>query len=127
MKDRNRSDVGGFRRPGSGIASLAADIHDVLQLFAGFEIRNFLRGNLDAGTGFRIQPDARLALTGAETAETANLDLIAAAKRAHDTVEDRFHDDFGFLPGHLDNSRDLFNQIGFGHRPPLVSLPNSTV
>jgi hypothetical protein len=50
-------------------------------------------------------------------AKGTNLDFIGPGQGAHDTVEDRFYGELGIFPGQLEHSRDLFNQIGFGHRP----------
>src|SRR5579862_3862 len=117
---------GDVARSGSGVISLAADVDHVLQLLTRLKVRNLLGGYFDASTGFRIPANARLPLAGPETPETTDLDLIAAAKRAHDTVENRLYNDFRFFPGHLDNSRYLFNQIGLRHLPPFLILPNRT-
>src|ERR1022692_2601288 len=99
--------IGSRRRGGT--------VHHVFQFLARLEIRDLLGRHLDARAGLRIASDARLALPRSETAETANLDLLAGAQRTHDTVKNGLYDDLGFFPRHLDYARDLFNQTGPGH------------
>src|SRR6202035_1144746 len=82
---------------------------------AGLEKWNALGGHIDARPGLRFASDARLPLSRAETAESANLDLVASAQGANHAVEDRLDDYLGVLPCHLDDSRDFFDQFGFGH------------
>src|ERR1017187_2982728 len=91
-------------------------VHHVLELLARLEIGNFLGGDFDPRPGLRVTPDPGLSLARAEAAEPADLDLVSRPQRAHDTVENSLHDDFGFLPGHLHYAGDFFNQIGLGHR-----------
>jgi hypothetical protein len=107
----------------------AGSVHDILQFFAGFEVGDFLGGDFDSGSGFRIAPDAGLSLAGAKAAEASDLDLIASSERSDDTVKDGLDDNLGFFPGHFDYSGDLFNQIGFCHRKFLgwVSLKDSSL
>src|SRR5215472_149263 len=69
------------RRGSSGGRCCIAVIHEILQLLARLEERNFFRGHFHPVTGLGIAPDARLALPGAEAAETANLDLVAHPQR----------------------------------------------
>src|ERR1035438_3559977 len=109
--------IGSRRRGGT--------VHHVFQFLARLEIRDLLGRHLDARAGLRIASDARLALPCAETAETANLDLVAGAQRTHDTVKNDLYDDLGFFPRLLDYARDLFNQTGLGH--VLFSLSSQAV
>src|SRR5690348_4307295 len=90
-------------------------VHHVLQFFAGLEIRNLLGRHLDARSSLRVAPDTGLPLARSETAEAADLDLVAAAQGFHDAVEDGLDDDLGLLAGHFYYARDLFNQIRLGH------------
>src|SRR5579871_1366155 len=90
-------------------------IHDVLKFFAGLEIGNLFGGHFHARPGLGITADARLPLPCAKASESADLDFVASPQRLHDTVEDGLDDDLGFLAGHLDHSRDLFNKIRLGH------------
>src|SRR6516165_11103243 len=80
------------RRRGRGFT--ISGVYQVLQLFTGLEERDLLGGNLHPITGLRVASHARLALTGAEAAKTANLDFVAYSQGTHDAVENRLHDDF---------------------------------
>ena len=91
-------------------------VHDVLQFLARLEIRNLLGGNFHPRAGLRVASDTGLALACAEAAESADFDLVAGPEGTYDAVENRLHDDFGFLSSHLDNAGDFFNQIGLRHR-----------
>src|SRR5437667_12036750 len=64
-------------------------VDDVLQLFAGLEIRDLLGGNIDASAGLRIAAHSRLPLPGAEAAKATDLNLVTAAQGTNDAVEDR--------------------------------------
>ncbi len=78
-------------------------IDEVFQFLAGFEVRNLFGGNFDARSGLGIASDARLALAGAEAAESANFDLVTGAKGANDGVKDRLHDHLGVFASHLNH------------------------
>src|SRR5258708_20970110 len=97
-------------------------VDEILQLLAGVEIGDPFGWDLDAGTGFRIPSHAWLPLAGAETAEAANLDLVAIAKTPHDAVEDGLHYNLGIFPRHFRDARDLFNQICFCHSHSAIPL-----
>src|SRR5580765_5712590 len=73
-------------------------IDQILQLLAGLEERNLLRGHVHAITGLRITPDTRLALTRSETPKAADFNLVAGAQRAHHAVKNRLHDYFAVFP-----------------------------
>src|SRR5512146_1391700 len=100
-------------------------VDDVLQLLAGLEERNLLGRDFDAVAGLRIPPDSGFALSRAETAEAADLDLVARPQRSNYTVENRFDDDLGVLPGHFCQSRYLFDQVGFRHSGSRPRMPNT--
>src|SRR6185503_9237580 len=115
------SDGWRFRRRSCRRFSRSIRVVDhILQFLAGLEVRNLLGGNFHARAGLGISADARLPLARTKTAESADLDLIGISQRAHDAVEDRLHDNLGFLTGRFHYPGDLFNQIGFCH--PLPSL-----
>src|SRR6266849_2363464 len=67
-------------------------IDEVLQLFAGLEVGNLLRGHFDFFSRLRIAPDTPAALPRAETAEAANLDFFSLLQSTDDAVENRFDD-----------------------------------
>src|SRR5271157_4228489 len=110
---RVRGRLGGRR---TGRRGRGGAIHHVLQFLAGLEVRNLLGGHFDAGAGLGIAANAGLALARAETAESANLDLIAGPEGTDDAVENGLHDDFRLLACHLHHAGDFFNQIGLCHR-----------
>src|SRR6185369_6084071 len=86
------------------------------QFFAGLKIRDLFGGNLHPGSGLRIAANPGLPLACAKAAEPADLNLVPSPQRAHDTVENCLHNDFGFFPGHFYYAGDFFNQIGLSHR-----------
>src|SRR5437764_10967093 len=75
-------------------------VHQVLQLFAGLKEGNLFSRDFDAVSSFRIATNAGFSLTGAEAAETANLDLVASAQGTNDAVEDGFDDNFAVFAGY---------------------------
>src|ERR1700735_1182261 len=91
-------------------------VHEVLELFAGFEEGNFLRGHFNFRTRLRIAPGAAATFARAETAETANLDLIVGLKRANDALENRFDDRLSFFARQFGDASDLFHEVSFRHR-----------
>ncbi len=78
-----RASSGAFRLPAvvAGAGFAAGSVHQVLQFLAGLEIGNALGWHFHARAGLRIASHARLALPGAETAESADLDLVSPAQR----------------------------------------------
>src|SRR5438477_6799195 len=96
-------------------------INHVLQFLARLEIRDLFGGDFHPRAGFRIAANPGLPLARAEAPESADLDLLAGSQRANDAVENGLHDDLGFLPGHLHDPGDFFNQIGLRHRILLSS------
>src|SRR5580704_13814496 len=92
-------------------------IHQILQFLARLEERNLLGGDFHAIAGLGIAADARLALAGAETAEAADLDLVAHPERAHDAVENGFYDHFTVLAGQLRQLGHFIDQISLSHTP----------
>src|SRR5580704_5945803 len=79
-------------RRSSRTVSGPGSIHKILQLFARFEKRNFLRRYVHFLPGLGIAPDTPAPLPGAETAEPANLNLVALLQRVDDALENRFDD-----------------------------------
>src|SRR5581483_3327021 len=86
---RRRS--GGWRR-GGGCRLLAAGVHQVFQLLAWLEERDFLSRDFHPIAGLRITSDARLTLAGTKTAESSDFYLVADSQGAHDAVKDGFDD-----------------------------------
>src|ERR1700751_966580 len=123
-------DVGGLLRRSrwcgrgsrDGLRALAV-VHQVLQLLARLEKRNFLGGNFHAVSGLRIASYARFALARAEAPEAADLNLVPHPQRAHDAVKDRLYNHFAVFPCEFRQTRDLINQIRFCHTP-LGSVVN---
>src|SRR5256885_1565686 len=96
------SDLGkcGWRRrlrAVTGRGSCVNNIDQILQFLAGLKERNLLRRHVDLGSGLGVTADARLAFPRAETAEAADLNLVAGAQRMNDAVEDRVDDLFRIL------------------------------
>ena len=67
--------------------------------------------------GTRIAPRARRAMLDRESAESAQLDTVAARQGSHDLIEDRVHN---ILHIPLIEMRvvlgDALNKLGFDHR-----------
>jgi len=95
----------------------ASRVDQIFQLFAGLEERDFLGRHFYPLAGFWVAADSWLALAGAEAAETADLDLVAHAKRAHDAIEDGLDDHLTVLTCQLRQFGDLVDQISFCHTP----------
>src|ERR1700729_629589 len=91
-------------------------VHKVLELFAGLEERNFLRRNFHFGARLRVATGATAAFARAETAETANLDLVVGLERADNTLENRLDDRLGFFARQLGDAGDLFHEVSLRHR-----------
>src|SRR5258708_13597585 len=82
-------------------------IHEVLQLFAGLEERNFLGGHFHFRAGLRIAADSSAAFARAEAAESADLDLLALLQGANDAFENRFDHGLRLLPGAFLHARNF--------------------
>ena len=92
-------------------------IDQFFQLFAGLEVRHFLRRHVHFVAGFRVAALARLAAAQAETAEASQLDLLAAMERGDDAAEDRVDDHLGVLLGEIRDPRDFLDELGLRHAP----------
>src|SRR5262245_30343255 len=79
---RNRS----LARRRGGRRSFFVD--ELLELLAGLEVRHLLRRHIHLVAGFRVAALPRLTLAQPETAEAAQLDLLAAVQRLDDAAED---------------------------------------
>src|SRR6185369_13230802 len=97
------------------VALFSRLIHQIPQFLARLEKRNTLRWHFHPRSGFRISSHARLSLARAETAESADLDLISFMKAVHDAVEDSLYNCFRILASHLHDFGYFFDQLGFGH------------
>src|ERR1043166_7488852 len=104
----------GGRRGRSAFCRLSM-VDYVLKFFAGLEIRDLLGRHFHARGGFRIAANARLTLPRAETAKAADLNLVTRSQRPDNAVKNRFPDDFTVFTRQPRKTRNLFNQIGFGH------------
>jgi hypothetical protein len=119
------------RLPGRHPMGTASDLLDQSSKFiAGLEEWNSFGGHFDPSAGFRIPSDAGPPRPSPETAETADLDFVAALDGAHHGVEDEFHYHPGFLSRNLHHARNFLNQICFrqNRRPasPCMSMPDAT-
>src|SRR5258708_19967521 len=116
---RSRRGWRGARRRGRpGSITL---IDQILQFLTRLEEWDLLSRHLDALAGLGIPAHARFALTRAEAAKAADLNLVARAQRAHHAVKDGFHNHFAVFARKLRQTRDFVNQIGFGHNPSFAS------
>src|SRR5271168_1805303 len=91
-------------------------VHEILELFARFEERNFLRGNFHFRSRFRIAPRATAAFARAETAETTNLDFVIGLQSANDALENCLDDRLGFFARQFGDAGDLFYEVSLRHR-----------
>src|SRR5205809_666709 len=73
-------------------------VHEVFQLLAGLEEGNFLGGDFDLCSSFRIAPNSSTALAGAEAAESPDFDLLSLLQGLDNAIENSFDDGFGLLP-----------------------------
>src|SRR5438552_2991580 len=76
-------------------------VHEVFQLLAGLEEGNFLGGDFDLCSRFRIAPNSSTALAGAEAAESPDFDLLSLLQGLDNAIENSFDDGFGLLPRKL--------------------------
>src|SRR4029079_13770325 len=97
------------------LGRLFLPVQQFLQLLARLEVRHFLRRHVALVARLRVAPLARLALAQAETAEPAQLDLLAAMKRVDDALEERVDDDFRVVLCEIGDARQLFNELRLGH------------
>src|SRR5437016_3705876 len=98
MSKRPNSHAHGVRRRGRrGRTWRRRDffVDELLELFAGLEVRNLLRRDVHLVAGLRVASLAGFALAEAEAAEPAQLDLLAAMQRVDDALEHRVDDDLG--------------------------------
>src|SRR5215831_456741 len=94
-------------------------VDQVFKFFAGLEIGDLLRWNLDSRPRLGIAPYARAALPGTKAAKASNLNLVPRSQRAHHAVKDGFHNDFTIFARELGQTGYFFDQIGFGHSSPI--------
>src|SRR5579875_1686544 len=85
----------------SGGSGLLIGVYEIAQFFTWLEVRYALGWNIDLGAGLRIAPDARLALPDTDTAESANLDLVAGLQRTDNCVKYGVDNDFAVAPGKI--------------------------
>src|SRR6185369_7437560 len=102
-------------RASLGRAVLA--VQPLAHFLAGLEERHALLVDRHMGAGAWIAPRARRAMLDRESAETAQLDTVAARQRSDDLIEDRVHN---VLHIPLVEVRvvlgDALNKFGFDHR-----------
>src|SRR5713226_3607025 len=114
---------------GDGGAFAVRSVHEIFQLFAGFEERNLLCRHFHFFTGLGVAPYSAAALASAETAKAPNLDLFAFLQGADDAVEDRFDNGLRFLARQFGYAQDFFDEVSLGqcgllgHRP-VASSPS---
>ena len=74
-------------------------VYQILEFLAGLEIRNALGRDFHTVSGLGITANSGLTLARAETAISANFDLVACAQRLYNTVENRLDDNLGIFSG----------------------------
>jgi hypothetical protein len=72
--------------------------------------------------GLRIPADTRLPLSRPEASESSDLNFVSSTQRTNDAIEDGLDNYFGILPGHLDHTRYLFDQLRLRHIGSLFSV-----
>src|SRR5262245_3961095 len=108
-------DVSGERYRFGGFSGLGFAIDQFLQLLARLEVRHLLRRHIHFVARLRVAALARLALTETETAEPAQLDLLAAVQGLDDAPEHRVDDDFRVLLGEIRHARHFLDEFRLGH------------
>src|SRR5678816_3413941 len=105
------SDRRGFNRFGG----LGFAVDQFLQLLARLEVGHLLRRHIHFVARLRVASLARLALAQPETAEPAQLDLLAAVQGLDDALEHRVDDDFRVLLGEIRHARHFLDEFRLGH------------
>jgi len=90
-------------------------IDQFLKLFAGFEIRNSLGGNVNGLAGFRIATTARTAPANAKASESAQLDLFTFVQALDDAFEDNLNQSLGIFFCKFRSVCYIINEIGLSH------------
>src|SRR5215469_5848161 len=90
-------------------SSRLGTVDEVLEFLAGFEEGNLLGRHLDLFAGLGVPSHAPAALSGAETAEAADFDLVAFLESIDNTLKNSFHDGLRFLARKLRNTEDLLD------------------
>src|SRR5437667_4524214 len=88
---------------------------------SGLEKRDLLRRDIHSHAGLGIPARARLALAGAETPESTDLNLVPGAKRFYDAFEYALDDDLRFFSLQLHGPRDTVNEVSSSHSRLLES------
>ena len=88
----------------AGSAGPPCAVDQVLEIFAGLEVRNALLRNLDVIAGLGVAALTRAPTSHAEAAEAAQLDLVVALQRIDDRREDGVDDRLGVLLADLSGS-----------------------
>src|SRR5436309_7281711 len=81
----------------SGRRRLVVVVDQLLELLARLEVGDLLGGYVHARTGLRVAALPRPALSDAEAAEPAQLDLLVPVKSLDHRLEDRIDDHLGVL------------------------------
>src|SRR5262245_10728135 len=107
--------VSSDRRGFLGFGSLGFPVDQFLQLLARLEVGHLLRRHIHFVARLRVAALARLALAETETAEPAQLDLLAAVQGLDDAPEYRVDDDFRVFLGEIRHARHFLDEFRLGH------------
>jgi hypothetical protein len=98
---------------GLGRFGLVGEI--LLELFAGFEIRDTLGRNIDRLSRLWVSATAGTTLSCAETTEPAQLDFFSPVKGRDYRVEDRFDNNLGIALIKFRRARHFFHEFCLSH------------
>src|SRR5262245_23127771 len=119
------------RPAGAGGAAPLSRVDQLLEALADLEERNTLLGNADGRARLRVATAPGVPPANPEAPESTQLDLLDAGKRRGDAVEDRVHDELGFLLGQVRDLGDLVDEVGLRHRrhshPPSTGSQPASV
>jgi hypothetical protein len=100
-------------RHGGGLHS--GRVHRVAELLAGLEEGHTLGRDVDFFPSLGVAADAGVTLTGPETAEAANLNLIAGLERADDGLEEGVNDNLSIASGEVTEGGYFIDKVSFSH------------
>src|SRR4029453_3374533 len=104
------------RPPGAGGAAPPSRVDQLLQALADLEERNALLGDADVRARLRVATASGVPASHPEAPESTQLDLLDAGEGRGDAVEDRVHDELGFLLGQVRDLGDLVDEVSLRHR-----------
>ena len=98
-----------------GFGGFFVAVDQVAEVFAGFEVGDSFGGDVHFGPRLWVAADAWVALAGAEAAEAADFDFVAASEGSDDGLENGFHDHFSVAAGQVAEFGYFFHEVCFGH------------